>query len=135
MRALSEASSYARSRVRWARMRLDSLGRGPADPLGELAASVYAVNALESACVLYVEAARAAGASWGQIGAAMGVSRQAARQRYMGAVARAQAHRDDWRVRDLAQTRTLAVVEQRGVWEGRRVVTAQPAKQPAKQPG
>jgi hypothetical protein len=78
----------------------------------------YAVNELESAAVLYVSAARDAGATWAEIGSAMGVSRQAARQRYAGALRRREALSTDWRRKSFAATGQLSVVPQRGVWEG-----------------
>lgn len=115
-RESAEANQNARVRVRWARTRLDGVGRGSLDPVRELAAVVTATLELEAAAVLFVAAARDRGASWTVIGAALGVSRQAARQRYAGAVRRRDARRSDW-VRT-AVVDVLDVREQRGVWEG-----------------
>jgi hypothetical protein len=91
------------------------------DPVKELASVVYATAALEAAAVLYVAAARDRGCSWGVIGKALGVSRQAARQRYAGAVRRRDAYAGDWR-RDVVGVGGVTVRDQRGVWEGRAVV-------------
>ncbi|RNL65725.1 hypothetical protein EFK50_01365 [Nocardioides marmoriginsengisoli] len=117
-REAAEAGSNARVRVRWARQRLDGWGRGPADPINELRAVVYATNELESAAVLYVAAARDRGCSWAVIAEALGVSRQAAQQRYAGAVRRREAHVADWRREWFAGTTGLQVEDVRGVWEG-----------------
>ena len=117
----AEAGSHARVRVRWARQRLDGWGRGQHDVLAELQAVTYAVNELEAAALLYVTAARDRDMSWAQIGAAMGVSRQAARQRYAGAMRRREAHVSDWRRADFAGTAALDVRDRRGVWEGHTV--------------
>jgi hypothetical protein len=105
-------------RVRWARQRLDDVGRGSKDPVRELLAVAYATNELESAAVLYVTAARDRGASWAVIGDALGVTRQAARQRYAGALRRREAHRADWRVPLAKGTALVSVQDQRGVWDG-----------------
>lgn len=117
-RESAEANQNARVRVRWARLRLDGWGRGQANPLRELSAVVSATLQLEAAAVLYVAAARDRGASWAQIGAALGVSRQAARQRYSGAVRRREDRRSDVRWQTYAGTGSAEVRGVRGVWEG-----------------
>lgn len=126
-REAAEAGSNARQRVRWARRALDGWGAGAQDPVRELRSVVYATTALEAAAVLYVAAARDRGASWAVIGRALGVSRQAARQRYAGAVRRRESYAGDWR-RDLARAGLAEVREQRGVWEGRAVVVPRQAQ-------
>lgn len=114
----AEANQYARVRVRWARTRLEYVGRGTVDPVGELATVVTATLDLEAAAVLLVAAARDRGASWTVIGNALGVSRQAARQRYNASVRRREDRRSDWVRTALANSVSLEVRERRGVWEG-----------------
>lgn len=53
-----------------------------ADDLRQIAAASEAVRADEAQLREYIEVARARGRSWNQIAIALGVSRQAARQRF-----------------------------------------------------
>ena len=117
-RESAEANQHARVRVRWARTRLERVGAGAIDPVRELASVVSATLELEAAAVLLVTAARDRGASWTVIGGALGVSRQAARQRYAGAVRRREARRADVVRQALGEPGLLEVRELRGVWEG-----------------
>ena len=55
---------------------------GPQRPLTHLQTVASALWMLDQARSHFVAAARADGADWAQIGAALGISRQAARQRY-----------------------------------------------------
>lgn len=117
-RDAAESGANARQRVRWARRGLDGCASGPYNVLGELSAVVYATNELESAAVLYVAAARDRGCSWADIGCALGVSRQAARQRYAGAMRRRDLRRADWLRASQVSSGVLDVRERRGVWDG-----------------
>lgn len=94
----SEAGSSARQAVRWAVVGLGGVRTGPQQPIAELGAVVTAQDALDRAVVLYVQAARLDGHSWADIGGALGVSRQAARERFGKRVARKS---DKWRETDL----------------------------------
>lgn len=63
------------------------VGALPADPLAALRESTRGEAELEAVRRAKVEAARAVGASWGQVGDALGVSRQSAWE-YYSSVAR-----------------------------------------------
>lgn len=125
------SASNARVAVRWVRLRLEGWGRGPSDVLGELDAVVYAINSLERAALLYVSAARDSGHSWTSIAAVLGVTRQAARQRYGRALNRREAFENDWR-RELAGVAGVTVNDRTGVWEGRLVDLGDELKQAKK---
>jgi hypothetical protein len=56
--------------------------KGPQQPLAHLTAIAHAERYIEDARAQLVQAARDEGRDWGQIGRALGVSRQAVRQRY-----------------------------------------------------
>ena len=76
----TEAGTTARW---WTRRTIDvltSIGRGPQRPLPHLEALRHAREALDAATSFMVDAARADGASWADIGRALGITRQAARQ-------------------------------------------------------
>ena len=66
----------------------------------ELGAVVNARESLERAVALYVQAARGDGASWADIGDVLGVSRQAARERFGKRLPRTT---DNWRETDLSR--------------------------------
>lgn len=67
--------------------------RGVEDPLSRLAAVHSAREALESLEQLTVAEARAAGATWVEIGMLYGVSKQAAQQRFRHPAESADGHR------------------------------------------
>lgn len=90
----SEAGTSARQAVRWAVVGLSGVRTGPQKPLAELGSVVTARASLDRAVGLYVQAARLEGSSWADIGDALGVSRQAARERFGKLVARPT---DNWR--------------------------------------
>jgi hypothetical protein len=74
---------------------LDSTRRGTQRPVQHLERLRHARESLDTATTLMVDAARADGASWAEIGRALGITRQAARQaeqrRRMLSEARAEA--------------------------------------------
>jgi hypothetical protein len=60
----------------------DLLAAGSVDPLDAVSLALAVVQRAESDLAGRVAAARAAGASWSQVGAALATSKQAAQQRY-----------------------------------------------------
>ncbi|WP_300683681.1 hypothetical protein, partial [Nocardioides sp.] len=79
--------THARTEVRWAVERLRLVGRGSQDALAHLGDIAAAEALLVSARARLVVAARRQGATWDQIGTALGVSRQAAASAYARKVA------------------------------------------------
>lgn len=77
-------STEAGTNARWwagrAVRTLDTIQRGPQRPVQHLEALRHARAALDAATTCMVDAARAEGASWAQIGRALNITRQAARQ-------------------------------------------------------
>lgn len=81
IRAVStQTGSDGRWEVRRAVESLAAVRRGAQRPLEDLARVRHAHEALSRATNLLVDAARAEGATWEQIGTALGITRQAARQ-------------------------------------------------------
>lgn len=76
----TEAGTTARWWTRRTMTVLDTIGRGPQRPLTHLEALRHARTSLDAATSFMVDAARADGASWADIGRALGITRQAARQ-------------------------------------------------------
>lgn len=76
-------SDQARNLEKWAaKVRPDDLVVAVTDALQTIAALVDQRDAIDSALVAAVGAAREAGHSWSEIGVMLGVSKQAAQQRY-----------------------------------------------------
>lgn len=93
----TESGTHARW---WVGRTIDTLSttrRGPQRPLEHLERLRHARESLDAATSLMVDAARTEGASWAQVGRALGITRQAARQadrrRQVLAAARAEAKR------------------------------------------
>jgi hypothetical protein len=86
----TEEASHARWRVRRVLDGLTPTLRGPQRPLDALEAVRHAQHALADARDLLTVAARREGATWTQIGNALGISRQAAHQAHR----RDQAHNE-----------------------------------------
>lgn len=76
----TESGTHARWWIGRTVTALDTARRGPQRPVEHLAALRHARDTLDRATNLMTDAARAEGATWGQIGAALGITRQAARQ-------------------------------------------------------
>lgn len=83
----SERPSHARTRVAWAVKRLGAVLAGRTSPLDAVEALEYTLTTMREAQDEYVVAAALAGVSWADIGRSMGMSRQAARQKYTPRVA------------------------------------------------
>jgi hypothetical protein len=76
----TEAGTTARWWVSRTLTTLQPLTRGPQRPVEHLEALRHARTSLDAATTFMVDAARAEGATWADIGRALGISRQAARQ-------------------------------------------------------
>jgi len=76
----TEEATHARYRVRRAIEDLGRTQRGPQRPLEALEAVRHAQHALADARDLLTAAARSEGATWAQIGTALGITRQAVQQ-------------------------------------------------------
>lgn len=76
----TEEGTQARWQVRRAVDTLDTIRRGPQRPLDHLAALRHAQERIHDAIGLMSAAARSEGATWTQIGSALEITRQAARQ-------------------------------------------------------
>jgi hypothetical protein len=76
----TEAGTIARWWASRSVRTLDTILRGTQRPLEHLEALRHAREALDASTTFMVDAARAEGASWAEIGRALGISRQAARQ-------------------------------------------------------
>lgn len=76
----TDEGSHARYRVRRVVEDLSPTLRGPQRPLDALEAVRHAQHALADARDLLTVAARREGATWAQIGTALGITRQAAQQ-------------------------------------------------------
>ncbi|MBV6726577.1 hypothetical protein [Nocardioides daeguensis] len=94
----TEEGTQARWEVRRAVADLEHVRRGPQRPLDHLRALRHAQEALNRGTSLMVDAARREGASWAQIGDALGISRQAVRQAAIrrGVLERERADAKQW---------------------------------------
>lgn len=76
----TEAGTTARWHIGRVVDALDATRRGPQQPVAHLERLRHARDTLDEATNLMVAAARAEGATWAEIGRALGITRQAARQ-------------------------------------------------------
>lgn len=104
----TSSTTHARSMLGRLAERAATIATGPQQPVEHLATVAHLRWMLDQAQQQLVDGARAEGATWGQIARALGVSRQAARQRY--GISHPEPDRDQLQLWPYAPTTPTAVV-------------------------